>query len=255
MLMRWALELTMKMIYKMKLLLLLLLLPFISSAQYVVKNNELGFIKSPGDTTWYGPAALEDMIKVIRTNFIEIDSTKLSINIPPNTIGIPSYYNVAANASTNQSTLIDIPGLVIPLLANSVYEFDVVMSVGVTAVATGVQYGVNYSVPGATVEAIITGPATTGAAKSKRINELTVPTEAFLVEANLQGGTRITGSIITGPNAGNLSIKHLKVTSGLSVIFANSYARVTRIFAIDVPAQIKEPKPVKPPKTIKKKNK
>lgn len=196
---------------------------------WVIWNNDLFFKTSPTDSVYQGPAYLQQMIEIIRREFTRLDTSKLSVNIPPDTKGVSSYYAITSNQTTNSPTLVDVPGMSVALLPNAVYEFDAVLLAGVTNVATGVQYGVNYTGAGARVAAIISAPFTTNVTKSKNITEVNIPTETFFTEANLQGGTRITGSIVTGANPGNFSIKHLKVSTGFSVIFSNSYLKITRI--------------------------
>lgn len=142
----------------------------------------------------------------------------------------PVYGRVTgSNATTTGQTLVDIPGLSIALLANSVYKFKAVLSVGTSAVTTGTEYGVNFSAAGATVEAHITGSYTSAAAKEERISALNSPSNAFLTTSGQTGGIDIQGIIVTGANPGNLTIRHLKVTSGTSTVYINSFLEVIKI--------------------------
>ena len=145
-------------------------------------------------------------------------------------IGIPVYAQVTgSNATTTGQALTDITGLSVALTTNAVYEFEAVMTWSTTAVTTGIGYGVNYSAAGATVEAYITASSTATATKTLRISALNTSAQAFLTGSAQTGGILIKGRVTTGANAGNLTIQHLKVTSGTSTIFIGSFLKVIRI--------------------------
>lgn len=145
-------------------------------------------------------------------------------------IGIPVYAQVTgSNATTTGQALTDVTGLSVALTTNAVYEFEAVMSCQTSAVTTGTAYGVQYSVAGAAVEASISGASTTTAMKSLRINALNSATALYLAGSAQTGGILIKGRITTGANAGNLTIQHLKLTSGTSTVFIGSFLKVTRI--------------------------
>jgi hypothetical protein len=60
---------------------------------------------------------------------------------------IPVYARVTgSNATTTGQALTNITGLSVALTTNAVYEFEAFLSVSTTAVTTGTEYGVNYSV-------------------------------------------------------------------------------------------------------------
>lgn len=150
--------------------------------------------------------------------------------VTPTGIGMPVYAQVTgSNATTTGQALTDITGLSVALTTNATYEFEAVMSVSTSAVTTGTAYGVQYSVAGATVEAQITGASTSTASKTLRINALNSATALYLATSAQTGGIVIKGRITTGANAGNLTIQHLKLTSGTSTIFIGSFLKVTRI--------------------------
>jgi hypothetical protein len=134
-----------------------------------------------------------------------------------------------SNAATTGQSLVDITGLSQALLANSVYEFEAVLSVSTTAVTTGTGYGVNFSAAGAAVEAQITGASTATATKTLRINALNTAATAFLTGSGQTGGMLIKGIVTTGVNPGNFTVSHRKETSGTSTVFINSYLKVTKI--------------------------
>lgn len=148
----------------------------------------------------------------------------------PTGIGIPTYARVTgSDATTTGQALTNITGLSVALTTNAVYEFEAVLGVTTSAVTTGTQYAVQYSVAGGAVEGGITGPLTSTAAKAERIAALNTATSAYLTTSAQTGQVIIKGIITTGANAGNLTIQHLKVTSGTSTIKINSFLKVTRI--------------------------
>jgi hypothetical protein len=134
-----------------------------------------------------------------------------------------------ANVTTTGQALVDITGLSVALIANAVYHFEANLPVSTSAVTTGTRYGVNFSGAGATVSAIITGSSTSTADKTERISALNTATGTFLTTSAQSGGISIKGTITTGANAGNLTIKHLKVSSGTSTIFIGADLKAERI--------------------------
>jgi len=134
-----------------------------------------------------------------------------------------------SNATTTGQVLVDVTGLVVPLAANSLYEFEAILSASTSAVTTGTAYGVNFSAAGAQIEAIITGSSTSTATKTLRINAFNTPTTLYLATSNQTGGILIKGTVVTGANAGNLSIQHAKLTSGTATVFIGSPLKATRV--------------------------
>ena len=146
----------------------------------------------------------------------------------PPAAGNASYARVTgSNAINTGQTLVNIPGLSVALLPNATYEFEAVLSVQSSS-NTGITYGVNYSAAGATVEAQISGTLTATTKRSDRINALNVSTPAYVTVA-ATGGITIKGVIVTGANAGNLTISNAKTTSGTATTFINSLVKATRI--------------------------
>jgi len=134
-----------------------------------------------------------------------------------------------SDATTTGQVLVNITGLSILLAANTVNEFEAVLSVTTTAVTTGCQYAVQFSQAGASVEAQIIGSSTATATESERISALNTATSAFLTTSGETGQILIKGILTTGGNAGNLTIQHLKVTSGTSTVKINSFLKARRI--------------------------
>lgn len=92
----------------------------------------------------------------------------------------------------------------------------------------GNSYGVQYSVAGGAVEAQCLGTLAAATMKDERIAALNTATSAFVV-LNGAGGIVIKGRITTGANAGNLTIQHLKVTSGTSTVRIGSFLKVEKV--------------------------
>lgn len=142
---------------------------------------------------------------------------------------MPTYARVTgSNATTTSTTLVDVTGLSLPLSANSVYEF-VAEITGNGADANGVKFGVNYSAAGATVEAGIYADVAGTGMRSRRINALNSATAQSFFTSSNDVAALIQGTITTGANAGNLTIQHLKGTSGTSTVYVGSYLKVTKI--------------------------
>jgi hypothetical protein len=113
------------------------------------------------------------------------------------------------------------------LLENSVYEYEACLTVQSSSTA-GNGYGVNFSAAGAAVEAQIDGTLAAATQMTKRINALNTSAQAFVTVA-ATGGVRIKGIITVGANPGNLTVSHLKVTSGTSTVFINSFLTARKI--------------------------
>lgn len=140
----------------------------------------------------------------------------------------PMYAKVTgSNATTTGTSLTNITGLSITLAANTVYEFFANLSVASNSTA-GTKYGVNYSTTGATVEANYVGTSTATASVAGRISALNTATGVLMAVA-ADGTVHISGVITTGANTGNLTIQHLKFTSGTSTVYTNSFLKVIKI--------------------------
>jgi hypothetical protein len=157
-------------------------------------------------------------------------SLTTALNLKANVLNMPVYARVTgSNATTTGQVLVDAAGLSVALVANGVYEFEAVLSTSTSAVTTGTAYGINYSAAGATIEAHITGASTATATKTLRISAFNSATTLFQATSGQTGGMVIRGTVTTGANAGNLTVQHLKLTSGTSTIFIGSFLKVTRI--------------------------
>jgi hypothetical protein len=135
-----------------------------------------------------------------------------------------------SDATTTGQSLVNITGLTFAALANSKYEIEAVLLVSTSAVLTGCKYGINFSVAGAaayvTYEGAVT--STTGAVTSTNALATACAT-AFLTTSAMTGLVVIRGIVTTGANPGNITIQHLKVTSGTSTVKVGSMLKVRKI--------------------------
>ena len=127
-----------------------------------------------------------------------------------------------SNFQTSLTTLVDISGLSVPLLANSVYEFEAVLISGSAINET--QYGMRYRAAGASIEAVaIAGASTLSGGKISAFNTPT-PTTAVINATVL-----IKGIVTTGANAGNLIGQMRNYNNGPAIVKINSFLKVTKI--------------------------
>lgn len=153
--------------------------------------------------------------------------TNVMLATPP-AAGTTVYARVTGSNATNTGqVLANIAGLSIPLVANATYEFEAVLMVQSSS-NTGITYAVNFSAAGATIEAQISGTLTATTTRCDRISSFNVATTAYVTVA-ATGGIVIKGIVVTGANAGNLTIMNAKPTSGTATTFSNSVEKVTRI--------------------------
>jgi len=135
-----------------------------------------------------------------------------------------------SDATTTGQSLVDITGLTLSLEANSVYEIYACLMVGVTAVTTGQQFGVNLSsTTGATISAGAFGTLAAATAQGKRISAFNTATTAFNTASSGTGIVIISGIVTTGATPPTLAIRHLKVTSGTSTVYIGSFVSAVKL--------------------------
>ena len=158
------------------------------------------------------------------TNFTAAQAAILAVHNPTLFARV-----TGSNATTTGQVLVNITGLTIALDANTVYEFEANLTVSTSAVTTGTRYGVQFSAAGGAVEATILGSSTTSADRSGRVSALNTVSATYLTTSAQSGIIRIKGLLTVGANAGNLTIQHLKVTSGTSTVFINSFLTARKV--------------------------
>jgi hypothetical protein len=115
-------------------------------------------------------------------------------------------------------------------VANGVYEFEAVLSVGTTADNNGNRYAVNFDSPsGCGLYAIISGSTTSTTDRSERMNTLNGASTSFVTTASQSGGIVIRGIITISSTGGGLTIRHQHLTAGTSTVYIGSYLKVKRI--------------------------
>jgi hypothetical protein len=145
---------------------------------------------------------------------------------------IPLIGRLLADFTTNSTSLVDATitgvGLLVPLQANSVYKFRCFVT-GNGADANGLKFGVNFSAAGASINAGVMCDTSGTQVRSRRINALNTATgQAFMTSATDVHGV-IEGIIVTGANAGNMTIQVAKVTSGTATINGNTFVEAVKI--------------------------
>lgn len=136
--------------------------------------------------------------------------------------------HVNATASTiSATTLTDIPGLSIPLVAGTwLFEAQVHAQSSTTA---GMRFGVNYSGTTTSIEGNFFGQlATTTLGATARITAVNTASTTVGTTANVETKHIITGVIVVS-DSGNLTISGLKVTSGTLTHRSSSWLKVVRI--------------------------
>jgi collagen type VII alpha len=143
-------------------------------------------------------------------------------------VGAGTYSRVTgSNFTTTGQALTNITGLSNALAASHTYEFEAILSTASSSTA-GIEVGVQFSAAGATVECTIIGRTTASAMQSERKSALNSASGIYQTTAS-DGQIWIKGVIVTGVNAGNLTIQLLKVTSGTATVYINSFLRTEQI--------------------------
>jgi hypothetical protein len=134
-----------------------------------------------------------------------------------------------SDATTTGQSLVDVTGLSVALSASSTYEFTAVLYTTTSADASGTRYGINFSAAGSTLGAVsLTGSRSSTSANTEPLTALNTSTGSYMTTSGQSGAVTINGMITTGANAGNLTIQHLKITSGTSTVKIGSYLKVTK---------------------------
>ena len=132
-----------------------------------------------------------------------------------------------SDVTTTGQTLANITGLTFATQANSVYEIEAVLKTTTSADAAGIKYGVNHSGAGASFIGNVQGTGATTAIVTNSVNALnTANATALHTTSGATGIVVIKGFVTVGATAGNITIQHLKVTSGTSTVKIGSTLKV-----------------------------
>jgi hypothetical protein len=143
--------------------------------------------------------------------------------------GVQSSWAVQGSQHAISTVFADVTGLSVSSLATSAtYEYLAEMGVQSSSTA-GVQYCIQCSVAGATLEGQIRGFQTAIIYRSERQTTQGAQGSAFTL-INGNGVITLTGILITpGSGSPSIGVQAKKVTSGTGAVYANSFLRVTRI--------------------------
>jgi hypothetical protein len=135
-------------------------------------------------------------------------------------------YQVPADFATTSLTLVDIPGFSFSVLANSLYEVEIMIVEQLTG-AFGCKVGWHFSSSLAGFVAMIDAVNTAGN------NQVFMPLVDVL-SSTLNGFAgdsviNIKGSVKTGANAGTISIRCAKVTSGTMTVYQKSVLKTRKL--------------------------
>lgn len=152
-------------------------------------------------------------------------------NVVDGGVGLPVYARVTgSNATTTSASLVDITGLSVALSASTTYEVEVWLSVNNSADTNGIQFALQYSAVGATVEAQLIGTFTATAVRTDRLSAFNTASGNRYVQASgIDGVISIKGAVTTGVNAGNLTAQYQKPTAGTATVRVGSFLKVTKI--------------------------
>jgi hypothetical protein len=125
-----------------------------------------------------------------------------------------------SNFTTSSTSLVDITGLTFAASANSVYGFSVYLG-GQSSSTAGVQVNIHYNAAGATGSMTINGH-TTSVAATGTFQILDTTTTNFWTTATTNLGIWCVGTIVTGANAGTISVQIKKNTSGSATVLIGS---------------------------------
>lgn len=136
-----------------------------------------------------------------------------------------------SDATTTGQSLVDVTGLSFSAAANTTYEVEAVLQCTTSAVVTGTEYGIQHTGTGSpSCQAAVWGSLTTTTAATSIINALnTADATAFLTGSAQTGIILIKGIVVSGTGAGNITIRHLKVTSGTSTVKIGSVLKVRKL--------------------------
>lgn len=139
------------------------------------------------------------------------------------------FARLTSDVSSSSTSAVNITGLSLALAANSVYEIEVSLNVGVSAEASGTAYGLSFSGAGTnTFYGNVCGVMTGTSVLSRYISALDNQYGSYCKYSNGNGGVVIKGIITTGSVAGNLTAQHVKLTSGTSYVYKGSFIKAIK---------------------------
>lgn len=209
------------------------------TGSYLVAGNNLSDVSNAGTartnlgaTTVGGnlfTLANPGAIRFLRVNADNTVSARTAAEQLGDITGWTEVVVSGSNATTTGQALVDITGLVSATLTNSTkYEIDVLLDVGTSAVTTGTQYAVQTGGSGGAgvVSVLMMGTTTTNATTQVTLSSPAAAQGTFLTTSSTSGTIAMRGFVTTrGSGTANISIQHLKVTSGTSTVRTGSRFR------------------------------
>ena len=156
----------------------------------------------------------------------------LVATIPVVVGGWDSVVFTTADRATTNSTLTDIPDLSVALAINSWYEFEALLWMDSSTTAGG-RVAHAYSAAGAIGGCNGDGALNPASSNTTWHTQLGAAggTSASIVltTASTKGAVFLKGFVVTGANAGNLTIQQLKITSGTITTYKGSVLKVRKV--------------------------
>ena len=138
-----------------------------------------------------------------------------------------TFVQVASDFVSSGTTQQTITGLSYAVLANTKYEFEVVLT-GQASDTAGVQFGVFFSAAGSTGSYVgIGGTTTTTSAYGGNVTG-TQSGAVFWTETAVEKSVFYKGIISIGANAGNITVDLTKQTSGTATVRAGSILKIKK---------------------------
>jgi hypothetical protein len=129
--------------------------------------------------------------------------------------------------TTTSTSLVDITGLTVACLANTLYEVDAMCRLLTSADANGMSFGLHYSGAGSPAVCVLifctsSAVAVMGSEAKAAMDSASGPWMTF---AGGVGMFLVRGWFLAGSGAGNLTLRVLKATSGTATVRVGSFIR------------------------------
>jgi hypothetical protein len=150
------------------------------------------------------------------------------------TTGTGSWDSIVAvsgsDATTTGQSLVDVTGLVVAYLAAHTYEFEAVLKTVSSADTTGMKVGFHVTTALVSGAIVITGTTAAGTGGISATSVDSAEATAFNTASAANGIIVMKGEFVSNASTGgNLSIQHLKVTSGTSTVKIGSSLKIRQV--------------------------
>lgn len=134
----------------------------------------------------------------------------------------------STNFSTSSTSLVDITGISFAASSNSLYELEIVFRVQ-SSDSSGIKMGIQYSTAGATGAIVYEGTNNVGTVVTGGNTTLNTLSSTFLIAATTDGIIFAKAIMVTGANAGNITMQVAKVTSGTATVYIGSVMKIKKL--------------------------